>query len=350
MKRKGNLFEKIVDRGNLTKAIENAARKKKSRRNVTKVLHNVPYHVDILHELLVSGNYRTSPYTIEIIRDGANGKEREIKKPKFFPDQCVQWAIMQIVEPILSKGFYQYSCGSVPNRGTHYAKNQVERWIRNDIPGTKYVLQVDITKYYPSVNHEKLNKMLATKIKDKKVLDLFDEIIQSGGAGIPIGNYTSQWLANFYLTECDNYIKQQLKAHHYVRYMDDMVIFGSNKRKLHKLRKELEVYLNNLDLRVKDNWQIFPLNKRFLDFLGFRFYRTHTTLRARNSLRIRRRVKKVHKKKEISFKDASALLSYMGWVKHSNSYTYYTKHVVPYVSIDKLKEVVRYESIQRDKA
>ena len=350
MKRVGFLFEEIIKIENLELAIKNASRKKKRRRNVQRVLDDIENHALILQDLLVNEKYKSSPYTEEIIRDESNGKERLIKKPKFFPDQCVQWAIMQVIQPVISKGFYEYSCGSIPKKGTHYAKKHLEKWIRKDVKNTKYVLQIDVTKYYPSVNHEKLNYMLSKRIKDVRVLDLLKEIIRSGGEGLPIGNYTSQWLANFYLTECDHYIKQKLGAKHYIRYMDDIVILGSNKRKLHEIKKELEKHLNKLDLNIKDNWQIFPLDCRPLDFLGFKFYRTYTTLRARNAIRIKRRVKKIYKKGYTTPKDASAILSYMGWIKHSNSHGFYHKHIKGYLKMKKLKEVLRNESIQRHKA
>lgn len=347
MKRVGFLFEQIVKIENLELAIRNASRKKRKRKNVQIVLDDIEGHAKALQEMLVNNKYKSSPYTEELIIDESNRKERLIKKPKFFPDQCVQWAIMQITEPVIGKCFYEYSCGSVPNKGTHHAKKYIEKWIKKDPRNTKYVLQIDVAKYYPSINHDKLNHMLSKKIKDKKVLDLFNEIIRGGGDGLPIGNYTSQWLANFYLTECDHFIKQELQAKYYIRYMDDIVIMGSNKRKLHKIRTRLENYLNKLDLKIKPNWQVYRLDCRPLDFLGFKFYRTHTTLRSRNALRIRRRVKKIAKKEIITFKDASAILSYMGWIKHSNSYYFYHKYIRPYLKLGQLKEIVRNESIQR---
>ena len=147
--------------------------------------------------------------------------------------------------------------------------------------------------------------------------------------------------------EVDHFVKQELQAKYYIRYMDDIVIFGSNKRKLHRDFKKIKTYLNALHLTIKPNHQIYPLSKRHLDFLGFRFYRTHTTLRRRNCLRIRRRAKKISKKKKITYKDASAMISYMGWIKYSDSYQYYQKHVRPYIKINQLKEIVRNESIQR---
>ena len=284
---------------------------------------------------MLSESFKTSPYSYKKIIDNSSGKEREIMRPKFYPDQCIQWAVMQVIEPIISKGHYFYSCGSIPGKGVHFAKRYFRKWIRRHFRNTKYVLQIDVTKYYPSINHDKLKGMFRRKIKCQRTLNLINEIINGGGIGLPIGNYTSQWFANFYLQDFDRYLKQDLKIKYYVRYMDDIVIFGSNKRVLHRHRKTIDKILDELKLTVKDNWQVFKFDSRPLDFLGYKFYRTHITIRKRNSLRIKRRAKKIFKKGYLNLKDASAMVSYMGWIKSSDSYYFYHKHIKPYVNIPK---------------
>ena len=124
------------------------------------------------------------------------------------------------------------------------------------------------------------------------------------------------------------------------RYMDDIVVFHTNKRKLRKTKDSIEEYLAKEHLKIKPNWQLFDLNKRFLDFLGFRFYKTHTTLRRNNFLRPKRRAKKIYRKGYISLKDASAMISYNGLIKNSNCHGYLTKYINPYVSINRCKKVV----------
>lgn len=328
----------------------NASKKKRDRRPVIRVLKNIDYYALEIQEMLINQTYKPSPYIKALLKDGANGKERLIYKPAFYPDQCIHWALMQVIEPIFNKGMYNYCCGSVPGRGTHYAQKAIRKWIDSDKLHTKYILQIDITKFYPSIQHNILKDMLKTKIKDPQVLWLANEIIDSTKTGLPIGNYTSQWLANFYLQGFDYFIKQELNAKYYIRYMDDCIIFGNNKRKLHKSRKEMQIYLEQLGLEVKNNWQVFRLDCRPLDFLGFKFYRTHTTLRARNSLRIKRRAKRISKKKSLSYKDSTAMISYMGWLKHSDSHNFYNKNIKPYVDVNKMKEVISNESRKRNKA
>ena len=350
IKRIGNIYDRITEYENIKQAITNASRKKKDRKPVRKILENIDFYTMEIKEVLENKTYNPSPYVEQKIRDGANGKERLIFKPKFYPDQCIHWALMQIIEPIFNKGMYEYTCGSVPNRGIHYAQDRIKKWIKKDRKYTKYVLQIDITKFYPSVNHDALKNMLRTKIKDRDVLLLLDKIIDSADEGLPIGNYTSQWLANFYLQEFDYFIKQKLMAKYYVRYMDDCIIFGNNKKKLHKSLREIREYLESIGLKVKDNWQVFKLDKRPLDFLGFKFYRTHVTMRKRNALRIKRRAKRIYKRGNLNYKDSAAMISYLGWLKHSDSHNYYKKNIEPYVDVKKMKEVISVESRRRNKA
>src|SRR5699024_12412507 len=102
---------------------------------------------------------------------------------------------------------------------------------------------------------------------------------------------------------------------------------GANKKKLHRTRVHVEKYLNSINLELKDNWQVFKVSNRDIDFLGRRFYRDRTTLRKRNALRIKRRMKKIERKGYLKDKDASANISYWGWIEHSDSFRFYHKHM-----------------------
>lgn len=158
------------------------------------------------------------------------------------------------------------------------------------------------------------------------------------------GNFTSQWFANFYLQDLDHFIKEKMKVKYYLRYMDDMVLFGRNKKELHKIKYAIDEFLKPEGLKLKDNWQLFKVDSRPLDFLEYRFYRGYTTLRRTNFLRIKRRIKKISKKRKLTFKDASAVISYTGWLKHCDSYNFNQKYVKPYVDLNKCKGVIRNES------
>ena len=347
MKRVGFVFEKVIEIDNIKKAIVNASKRKTNRRNVQKVLNNIDFYAKQIQTMLVNDTYVPCKYIEQKIKDGANKKERIIFKPSFYPDQCIHWAIMLQLESLLERGMYKYCCASVKGRGVHYGQRYVKK-ILKDVKGSKYCLQLDIRHFYPSIDKDKLKEKFIRIIKDPKLLNLIFKIIDSAEDGLPIGNYTSQWFANFYLQDLDHFIKEKLHVKYYIRYMDDIVLFSSNKRKLRYIKQEIEKFLTNEGLELKDNWKLFLTDSRPLDFLGFRFYRDHITLRRRNALRIKRRVKKIKRRFElyghIRLQDASAMVSYFGWIKNSNSYHYYIKNIQKYITLKQCKEVIRNES------
>lgn len=286
---------------------------------------------------------------MKIVREGVQRKERQISVPRFYPDQIVQWAVLLQIVPYLSKGMSPFTCGSVPERGSSYAKRYLERWLRDDRKGTKYCLKLDVHHFYQSVDHGHLKAMLRRKFKDNQLLHLLDLIIDSA-PGLPIGNVTSQWLANFYLQGLDHYIKEQLHARYYIRYMDDMVILGPNKRKLGAMREAIEFYLASIGLELNPKWQKFRVDSRGIDFLGFRFFHRKTILRRSVMLRITRKVRRTAKKKSWNPHNCKSILSYIGWFKRSNNYGLYQRWVKPYVNIRKMKGVVRHENVQHSNA
>lgn len=341
MKRVGYIYEKVYDKDNIIHAMYKASLGKRNQIRVKKVLENADYYALKIKEMLMNKTYAPSKPDIKVIQDGANKKERTIFKPKFYPDQIIHWSLMLQIEPIIMKGMYAYSCGSVPKRGTSLGQKMIRQWLDKDRRNTKWCLKMDIKKFYPSVKNEVLKRSFRRKIKDKDCLWLIDTIIDAE-EGLPIGYYTSQWFANFVLEPLDHFIKEKMGVKYYVRYVDDLVLLGANKKKLHKVRKEVKEFLDSLGLTLKKNWQVFRLDKRDIDFLGLRFFRHKTILRKRNALRIRRRIKKIANKSSISESDASAVISYWGWIKRSDSYRYYHKHVKPYISISKARKVVSY--------
>jgi len=333
MKRVGFIFDKIYDRNNIRSAIYNASKGKKKKRMVKWVLANEEKCIEEVHLMLKNKTYIPSPYYEAKIIDGISKKERTIYKPKFYPDQIIHWALMLQIDFIIKRGMYKWSCASVPKRGQHYAKDRVEKWIRGDFKNTKYILKLDIKKYYPSISQDILKVKFKKVIKDTNVLWLIDSIIDSHDKGLPIGNYTSQWFANFYLQDIDYFIKQKLDVKYYIRYMDDLVLFGSNKRKLHKEFILLEKKIQSEGLLVKKNWQIFNSSKRRLDFCGFVFTRDKTYIRKRITRNMRKANFRFNKKHNRH--NAQSMLSYYGWVKHTNSYILYKK----YFNLKLLKEV-----------
>jgi hypothetical protein len=193
---------------------------------------------------------------------------------------------------------------------------------------------LDIRKFYPLINHDVLKSILRRKLKDKRLLRLLDEIIDSAD-GVPIGNYLSQYFANLYLTYFDHWIKEQKRVKHYFRYADDIVILASDKSYLHSLMGEIRAYLGDLKLEVKGNWQVFPVAARGIDFVGYVFFHTHTRMRKGIKKTFCRRLAKLNKRKRpLSEKDfKQAICPWWGWAKSCDS-----KHL-----IKKLSKTSKYE-------
>lgn len=350
MKRKANLYAQMCDETIIRQAIHNAAKGKRKHRHIRDVLANEDVYVTKIKKMLEDGTFEPSPYTSATIREGRARKERNISKPNYYPDQIVHWCIYLVLKPWLFDRFYSLNCGSIPGRGVHYGKQHVCKWVRDDRKNTKYYLKLDVTKFYPSIQPERLMRKLRTIIKDERFLALNEKIL-SMDSGLPIGMLLSQVYANFFLTDLDYWIKQELHVKYYIRYMDDMVLFGRNKKELHKIRAKIEERLAGDGLRLKKNWQVYRTDKEPLDFMGFRFWRDRTTIRKRIMLAISRCVRKAHKAGDrVTKHRIAAVLSYLGWVKHSDTHTFFTKWILPFLHIQKLKAKLRrmnHEELQK---
>lgn len=346
-KRAGYLYEKICDIENIKAAIRNASKKKRKQRNVKRILLKIDHYADIIRNMLLDMSYQPSEYIVKMINDGIRQKRRKIAKPRFFPDQCIHHALIQVIEPCIMKGMYHYCCGSVKGRGDKRIRKAIRKYIQKKPNKAKYVLKTDVHHFYESINHDQLKAVIRKKIKDRRVLWLCDAIIDSYPYGIPIGNYTSQWFCNLFLEDLDHKIKAFLgRDYMYTRYIDDMVAIGPNKRKLSKLRKMIERELKMKGLQMKENWQVFKLKARTLDFVGVKFHSDGiVTLRKTILKRIKRKARKIQKLTQINSRNASGMISYMGWIKISNSVHLYQKEIKERgISIKKLRRIVSYET------
>lgn len=307
MKRHSNLYEQICNLDNLTLADTIAQRGKSKQQDVIGHNKNREGNLLALQQMLLTKSFTTSPYHNFTIKDP---KERLISKLPYFPDRILHHAIMNVLEPVIVSMFTADTYSSIKGRGIHSAAAKIRKALK-DTTGTKYCLKLDIRKFYPSVNHDVLKALLRRKFKDMDLLWLLDNIIDSA-PGLPIGNYLSQYLANYYLTFFDHWLKETKQVKYYFRYADDIVILSGNKPELHSLLADIREYLaNNLDLIVKDNYQVFPVEARSIDFIGYRFYHSHTLLR---------KGIKVNLKHMLAVrKNPASIASYKGWAKHCNS-------------------------------
>ena len=338
MKRIGNLYATMCDIETIKRAINNAAKGKRSRPYIAKVLRNIDYYAAELKEKLETHTVELSPNNYEEIYDSSCMKTRKITIPRYYPDQVIHWLVITAIQPVLERGMYRYCCGSVPRRGGIDAKAYVETAIQDS--KMRYVAKLDVSKFFNSVKPDILLAMLRRKIKDEDMLELIAKILKNGGDELPIGYYTSQWFSNFYLEGLDHYIKELLHIKYYVRYVDDMVLIDSNKRKLHRAIRAIGEYLGTIGPKLKVNWQVWRLHSRPIDFVGYRFYKHKTILRKKIFYRLCRRTRKVRKSGYITPHQAMSLLSLLGWLSHINGCGFYKRNIYPYAPKNKLKRIV----------
>ena len=266
-----------------------------------------------LRQLVISGQFHTSAYHSMIVYEP---KKRVIYKLPYYPDRIVQHAVMNIIRPILIGRFIHDSYACVEGKGQMRASQRCSQFVRRN----QYCLKCDVHHFYPSIRHDILSEMFHKMIKDEKFMAILDDIIYSfeGETNAPIGNYTSQWFGNFYLTKLDYYIKQELKIKDYLRYCDDFLLFSNDKKYLHECRRKIEAFLwNELRLTYSKAY-VFDV-KQGVDFCGYRAFGKYMLLRKSTAKRIKRRVTHVYPRYTEEKRNAS-IASTMGWLKYCNSY------------------------------
>lgn len=338
MKRIGYLYDKAFSKETIRKAINEAARNKRHRRQVRHILANADKFVDIVYEMMQNRAFVPSAYTKDTTSDPIKKKVRNIFKPRFFPDQIIHWCIYIVIRDDIYKSLIKQTCASIKGRGQLYGIKIVQKWMKNDRKGTKYYLKIDIHHYYPSVNNDTLISFLERKIKDKEFLELIKNILILE-PGLPIGMLLSQIFANFYLSNFDHKVLEQKDVEHYIRYNDDIVAFSSNKKKLHKLRKDFVQMLGELDLQMKPNWQVCKTDSEPLDFMGYRINHEKLIIRKKVMYRVTARGRRFYKNP--NFHNASAVVSDFGWIKHTMSWNLFDKWLRPYVNYKKAKNIIR---------
>lgn len=307
MKRVGNVYQQICSLENLHLADSIAQKGKKNQPCVLQ--HNLHSEENLLslHQMLLTKTYHTSTYTTFTIFEP---KERLIFRLPYFPDRITHHAVMNVLEPIFISSFTRDTYSCIKHRGIHAAADAVKKALL-DQENTRYCLKLDIRKFYPSIDHDVLKNLLRRKFKDADLLWLLDEIIDSC-EGLPIGNYLSQYFANFYLSYFDHWIKENLNVRYYFRYADDMVILSSDKQYLHQLLWNIKAYLtDNLKVDVKDNYQVFPVDDRGIDFVGYVFYHSHVLLR--------KSIKQDFARAIARHAGRQTIASYHGWAVHCDS-------------------------------
>lgn len=338
MKTYKNLYKRLCSKETLFIAYKKARKGKSKKPSVIEFEKNLIKEIDRLHQELINKTYIPCPLKRFIVRDP---KTRVIHASSF-RDRVVHHAIIIVLNPIYEKLFIHDSFASRINKGTHKAVKRFEYFMRkvarngtfvknpysnNSVQG--YVLKADIRKYFDTVDHEILISIIREKIRDeeliwliRRVLDNFNIFIK--GKGMPLGNYTSQFFANVYLNKLDYFIKHELKAKYYIRYVDDFVILHRSRKRLVCFREKIIEFLKELRLEIHPcKSEIKPLQKG-IQFLGYRIFYHHKLLTKRNLYKIKKNIDTqlaLLRVELVSRKDVlERLQGWFGYAKWANTY------------------------------
>lgn len=319
VKRYGNLYEQICSMDNLELAFRKASKHKKKYSEVKNYEKNLEENLKILQNELITKTYHTGEYREKTIFEP---KERKIYILTF-KHRVAQWALMNVIEPILVPMFIKDTYSCIVGRGMHKASGRTMEFIQK----CDYCLKMDIRKFYPSVNQSILYSLVERKFKDKDVLYLLKDIIFSfpGGKNMPIGNLASQMLGNFYMCPLDRFVKEKLGCKYYARYCDDFCLFSNDKKELQYFKQEITKFLKeNLDLQLS-KCDVFPVS-RGVDFMGYRHFRGYRLVRKSTAKKVKRRIPAVVKKLyagKITFEQFRSIIdSTLGWIEWANSYNF----------------------------
>lgn len=324
MKRIGNLYKTIISVENLREADRKARKGKTHTYGVRVHDKNREANILALHEALLTKTFKTSPYDVFTIFEP---KERLIFRLPYYPDRIVHHAIMNVLEPIWVKTFTHNTYSCVKKRGIEGCAHQVDKIIKEFEGKPLYCLKIDIKKYYPSISHNVMKRLIRRKIKDADLLWLLDEIIDSA-EGLPIGNYLSQYLANLFLCYFMHRVNEVLKLDA-AEYADDITFFSSSKEQLREAFKEIRKMIEDeLKLKIKGNYQIFPIaanrydkHGRALDYVGYKFYRNQKLIRKSIKKNFCHTVSRLNRRTPLLDAKAykQAVAPWLGWAKHSDS-------------------------------
>jgi retron-type reverse transcriptase len=306
MKRHGHLYSQITTFENLLTAAKQAQRQKRYRDPVLIFNRQVEHELLQLQQELQAKTYQPGGYkTFEIYEP-----KRRIISAAPYRDRVVHHALCNIIAPIFERTFIATSYANRKGYGSHRALQQFVSYARD----SRYVLQCDIRKYFPSIDITVLKQLIRRKLKCPETLWLIDTILDTPCAGetpidffpgdtlltplerpkgLPIGNLTSQFFANVYLNGFDRFVKETLAVSKYVRYMDDFSLFSDDRHFLSHCRQEIEDYLATLRLKIHPIKSQLTQTNYGAIFVGFRVLPDRIRVRNHNLQKGRKRLKRL---------------------------------------------------------
>ncbi len=290
MNRVGNLLTDIASVNNLYIAYYKAVRTKRLKPEARLYAQYFHSNIKALQTQLLSGTIEVGNYHYFKIYDP---KERQICAASF-PERVLHHALMNVCHPYFERQLIFDTYATRPDKGTHAALRRAQQFVKQ----YTWVAKLDVRKYFDSISHTVLKQELQLIFKDYNLLSIFDSIIDtyqtSPNCGIPIGNLTSQYFANYYLSrQADHYALETLKVPAYIRYMDDILLFHNNKAELTNMVDEL---ISNVNTRLKLQFKpsYFNLTRKGVRFLGYTLFPETLKLTRQSKKRFKTKLFRYH--------------------------------------------------------
>ena len=303
----------------MLKAYERASKNKhKCKEVITYELDLASNIIDTLKQLY-AGVYKVGNYRQFRIYEP---KERIIQSLPFRDRIVQQWYVEEFIKPIFVPKFIKDTYACLENRGVHKAVKKLNKYMYeyNKINRDFYVLKCDVSKFFYSINKQRLYEIVNRYVKDKAFMKLTKDLIyhDRNEVGIPIGNYTSQYFANIYLNELDHFVKEKLKIKYYVRYMDDFVLLLEDRNQCRVILEEIKEFLDkNLGLKLNKKTNYFR-NSQGVNFCGYKIFKTHIMLKKENKKKIKiKNWNKLYHKKELDLRETTLKLN--SWIGHAQN-------------------------------
>lgn len=285
-------------------------------------------------------------HILNVLRDGiyvpSRFREFTVTDPKKrlvlalpYVDRIVhQWLIEEFIKPYYLPRFIKDSYACIPGRGSHAAVKRIQGYMRDmrQRQGKYYIVKMDISKYFYNIDRDVLFKILKRVITNSQLLDLLHTIIFSDEerVGIPIGNYTSQYFANIYLNELDQYCKHNLGVKYYVRYMDDFILLAPNKRKAKRWYRAIQRYAEGyLHLKLNPKSCFYP-SSHGLDFVGYKIMNNCLRLRQRSKRKLNNIIWNYQHDYTTEADFVTSVAAWLGHAGHANAKTYIRKRLWSY--------------------
>lgn len=328
VKRAGNLKPILLSEDTLREAIRYASRGRKHTKGYIEFNAHRKERMAELRRMLAEGTYKSSQYRHFDRRE--RGKTRHISALPFYPDRIIHWVLTLTTRDIFMRTFSARSYAAIPGRGTHKALRDLKASLRTG--RYTHALKMDVHHYFESIDKAILMKDLTRRIKDPAILSLYREVIFGyPGSGIPIGNLTSQYLANLYLSDLDHFLAEKYHARAF-RYMDDIIVLGWSTAWLRRVKTVTEQELAKKGLRLNANWQIINLDEG-VDFIGYRSFRTYTLLRKATKRRLIRKMKRINRAldrgAEADTPIRSCIASYRGILSWCDGFRLHQRYISP---------------------